>query len=60
MKVTVFFLHFYAETIRIKIIAFIEIHLPNLHRKSTSVSFTIKQDKLVQDIKDTVLFSVFL
>ena len=60
MKVAVFFLHFYAETIRTKIIAFIQIHLPDLHRKRTSVSFTIKQDKLVQDIKDTALFCIFL
>ena len=39
---------------------FIWIHLRNLHRKSTSVTFTTKQDKLVQDIKDTALFRVLL
>ena len=60
MKVTVFFLLFYAETIRTKIIAFIRIHLRNLLEKSASVTFTTKQEKLVQDIKDTALFRVLL
>ena len=58
MKVAAFFLLFYAETIRTKIITFIRIHLQNLLRKSALVTFTTNQEKLVQDIKDTVLFRV--
>ena len=60
MKVTAFFLLFYAETIRTKTITFIRIHLQNLLRKSALVTFTTNQEKLVQDIKDTALFRVLL
>ena len=60
MKVTAFFLLFYAEMIRTEIIAFIWIHLPNLLRKSVLITFTTNKEKLAQDIKDPTLFCALL